>query len=160
MKPILHYSLIFTLFMLFSPSGWSNAVNPAGLIQLPAGTPVSLKLNEEISSQEVEIGHTVEFVVRLDVVINQQVVIATHAYAEGIVTDVEKYCGSCRPKRRGCGKVVIKVESVQAVDGQRIYLNGSPMKITGDCCGAGGPAIAHPEKTYRATVLNNVKINL
>lgn len=127
---------------------------------LPAGTPVSLTLNQEVSSEEVEIGHIVEFVVRMDVTINRQIIIATNAYGEGVVVEVKKFCEHCRRKRRGCGLLVIKADSVQAVDGSRIYLNGRPMKITGNCCCGGGPAIAQPERTYRAAVLNNVNINL
>ena len=129
-------------------------------VWLPAGTPVSLKLNQEVNGQEVEIGTTVEFVVKIDVVLKGKKLIATNTYAEGSVIESIKSCETCKPKNRGCGKIIIRVETVQAVDGQRIHLQGDPMTITGNCCCGGGPAVAKPERTYRSNVLNNVQIQI
>ena len=56
------------------------------LITLRAGTPVSLTLNQTISSDDAQIGNVVEFLVRSNVTVNGQVVIAAGSIAEGMVT--------------------------------------------------------------------------
>ncbi len=129
------------------------------LLLLKAATPVSLQLNQQLSSEEVEIGHAVEFLVRSDVVVNGKVVISAGSIAEGWVKDVKKMCQMRNCGSDWCAKLVITVESVQAVDGQRVFLRSIPHTIKGQCCCGGGPAIANIGTVLRANVLNNVKIN-
>ena len=132
--------------------------NPASneMVTLYAGTPVSLSLNQVVNSEHVEVGHTVEFLVRNNVMLNGKVLVATGTIAEGWVQSVTKRCtGRCN---RRCSEVTITVESVQAVDGQRIYLRSIPLTIKGDC-NRNQPAEIKLGTVASARVLNNIKIN-
>jgi hypothetical protein len=121
-----------------------------------AGTPIYLSLNQKVNSEEVEVGHTIDFLVRSDVTVNGNVLISTGTIAEGWVKSVTKRCdGRCN---RRCAEVTITVESVQAVDGQRIYLRSIPYTVKGDCS-RNQPAEAKLGTPVSARVLNNIKIN-
>lgn len=154
-------SLVALSVIIFSNFTVKN-VNPYftgndQLIELPAGTSVSLQLNENVSSEEVEVGNTVEFTVRSSVIVNGKVLIAAGSIAEGWIKDVEKTCETCNEDH--CAKLVITVENVQAVDGQRINLRSIPHTVKGKCCCGGGPAVAKIGTVVSAKVLNNVKID-
>lgn len=142
---------VFAVFISTVMKGNDNAS-----ITLYAGTPVYLEMSHEVSSQEVEIGHTVELFVSSDVTVNGKVVIATGSIAEGRVMEVEKACG--RRCNKGCATLSISVESVQAVDGQRLYLRSIPLEAKGDCY-RGTPAIISLGTKASARILNNTKIN-
>jgi hypothetical protein len=156
MKITIVSAIIFvaTSLMSFTP------VAPTAdmLITLRSGTAISLTLNEEVNGDEVEIGNSVEFMVRSHVTVNGQVVIAAGSIAEGMVKDVTKSCDSC--KKGDCAKLTIVVETVQAVDGQNIYVRSIPMTVKADCCcGEREPAVAHIGRKVSARVQNDVKIN-
>jgi len=125
-------------------------------VTLYAGTPIYLELNQEVSSANVEVGHTVELFVSSDVTVNGKVVIATGSIAEGRITKVVEACGRNCNKR--CAMVSLTVESVQAVDGQRLYLRGVPLEAKGDCF-SDTPAVLPLRTKVSARVLNNIKIN-
>lgn len=146
---------ILAIILCTIPNLYFTSPADAQMITLYAGTPISLTLNQTVNSEEVEVGHVVEFLVRSDVTVNGQVLIKTGTIAEGWVKDVTKTCqGRCN---RRCSEVVITVESVQAVDGQRIYLRSIPCTIKGDCS-RNAPAIAKLGTVVSARVLNNIKI--
>lgn len=96
---------------------------------LRAGTVVSLTTNEEIQFDEVQVGNTLDFFVRSNVVVNGSIVIASGAIAEGWVKNITTSCGG------HCSKITITAESVQTVDGQRIFVRSIPYIIEKDCCG-------------------------
>jgi hypothetical protein len=123
-------------------------------VRLPAGTPLSLVLNEEIDSEKAEVGSVVEFLVKSEVIVRGQVLIRTGAIAEGTVAKVDKLCGGCH---YSCPSVTIKVEQVQSVDGQRIYLKGLP-HIKKAPCGSYQSAVVPIGTTLKARVLNAAKI--
>ncbi len=147
-------SLIAVVMMSFS----AQAHPAATPITLRAGTPVSLTLNQTVSSQDVQVGNVVEFMVRSNVTVNGQVVIAAGSIAEGIVKHVENPCHKgCDAK---CAKLEIVVETVQAVDGQRVYVRSIPFVVKGECCGrCNEPAIANIGATVSARVQNDTNIN-
>lgn len=153
-------SFFASAFVLIA--GFASAMSPASapgfaddlLITLRAGTAVSLTLNEEFSAEDVSVGNAIDFMVRSDVTVNGQVLIAAGAIAEGWVKKVVSACdGGCN----GCSTITITVESVQAVDGQRIYLRSIPHTIKAPCCN--GNAQANIGANLSARVLNDVKIN-
>ena len=130
------------------------------LITLRAGTIVSLQSNEEISSDEVYVGNAIDFFVRSNVVVNGKVVITSGSIAEGQVKKVKSSCGG------NCAEITITVESVQTVDGQRIYLRSIPHKVRARCCDdcgefkvGGTPVDLQIGTNISARILNDVNIN-
>ena len=148
----------FALFVFVASSFTAMANdNHDILITLRAGTPVSLTLNQTISSDDAQIGNVVEFMVRSNVTVNGQVVIAAGSIAEGMVTDVTKTCDKCA---EDCAKLVISVETAQAVDGQRVYLRSIPLTIKGECCGnCNEPAVGNIGHVVSARVQNDSPID-
>ncbi len=153
-----HFRSFFALLLLAISSLTATANdNQDILITLRAGTPVSLTLNQTISSDDAQIGNVVEFMVRSNVTVNGQVVIAAGSIAEGMVTNVTKTCSNCSAE---CAKLVITVETVQAVDGQRVFLRSIPMTIKGECCGnCNEPAIGNIGRVISARVQNDTQID-
>ena len=124
------------------------------MITLRAGTAVSLTLNETFNAEDVSVGNAIDFMVRSNVTVNGKVVIAAGAIAEGWVKDVKGACdGTCK----GCATITITVESVQTVDGQRIYLRSIPHVIKAPCCR--GAANGNIGTNLSARVLNDIIIN-
>lgn len=130
---------------------------PATLVILPAGTLVSLELNQQVSSEDVEVGHTLEFTVRNDVTVNGKVLIRAGSLAEGRVTKVNKFLNACSACEGSCSSVTVTVESAQAVDGQSVLLNTTPLTKRGACAGV-GPAILEIGDRITARVRNDVTI--
>jgi len=126
-------------------------------IKIPAGTPVTLELIENVNSDEVQIGHPVKFMVRRDVVVDGKVVIRTGDMAEGWVKDVLPTC----PRRcnRRCASLTITARTVRTVSGQVIYLRSIPHEVKDKCC-CNQPAVAKVGTVVRAYVLNNARIQL
>ncbi|MEK7257795.1 MAG: hypothetical protein AAB316_23765, partial [Bacteroidota bacterium] len=129
-------------------------VPPSQTITLRAGTAVSLTLNETFTAEDVAVGNAIDFLVRSDVTVAGQVVIAAGSIAEGWVKKVETNCnGNCN----GCATITITVERVQAVDGQMVNLRSVPHVIKAPCCV--GTATANIGTNLSARVLNDIKIN-
>ncbi|MEM9887822.1 MAG: hypothetical protein AAF849_18145 [Bacteroidota bacterium] len=125
-------------------------------IYLGAGTPIALTVNEEINSELVEIGRVVELLVKSDVTVDGKVLIAAGTLAEGSVSEVSKLCRACA---YSCPSISIKVENVQAVDGQRVYLKGLPHTVK-KACGSYQAAKIEIGTTLRARILNNMRIGV
>lgn len=158
---MLKITKIFTTILSIALMSFSTTASMEGedtMISLRAGTPVSLTLNETVNSQEVQIGHTVEFLVRSNVTVNGQVLIAAGSIAEGMVKNVANPCSNgCDIK---CAKLEIVVETVQAVDGQRVFLRSIPFTVKGKCCGrCEEPAVANIGAVLSSRVQNDIKIN-
>ncbi len=99
-----------------------HPVHSTEKVVLKRGTPVTLRLLQDVNSALVEENNLIELEVALDVVVNTQAVIATGAYAEGFVTEAKKR----RMLGRGAS-LEIRASSAQAVDGQRVILIGQPL---------------------------------
>lgn len=147
------FSIIAFCLMSFAPSSSITAQ-----ITLRAGTPVSLTLNENVNSHDVQIGNVVEFLVRSNVTVNGQVLITAGSIAEGMVKNVETPCDyGCDVK---CSKLEIVVETVQAVDGQRVFLRSIPLVVKGKCCKkCYEPAEAKLGTVISSRVQNDININ-
>jgi len=91
---------------------------------IPAGTPVKVKLERDVSSASVNPGDTVTFRMAADYSEYGHVLISEDTRVHGIVSSVERRSAGGKP-----GTVTLQVESVRAVDGQRIPLNGAKMAV-------------------------------
>lgn len=131
--------------------------NLMAYVILPAGTSVSLELNQEVSSEEVEVGHSLEFTVRNDVRVNGKVLIRAGSVAEGRVTKVDKFLDACSACDDSCSKVTVTVESVMTVDGQSALLNSTPLTKRGGCAGV-GPATLEIGTRITARVRNDLTV--
>jgi hypothetical protein len=87
---------------------------------IPAGTPLKVTLERDISSASVNVGDTVTFRMTADYSEYNHVLIAEGTRVRGIVAQVDRRSAGGDP-----GNVTLKVKSVRAVDGHRIPLTGS-----------------------------------
>ena len=132
-----------------------NATPPENLIRdvfvtLWSGTPVSLELNEELSSRDIHVGQTVSFIVRSNVVVNGKVLIAAGMDGEGYISEKKRKCD------RDCAEIKIVLETVQTVDGQRVFLMDTARKTLVDCCR--GDATLPQGTTFSAKIRNDVQV--
>lgn len=100
-------------------------------IVVPDGTPFTVVTTEEISSKTATEGDPITFKADEDVIVDNRTVISKGAIVKGTVADAEK---SGRIGKGG--KLSIRVESVVAVDGQRIKLRASKGREGGDSTGS------------------------
>jgi hypothetical protein len=123
---------------------------PAGYIILPAGTRVTLILNQETGANDFSVGNAIEFKVKGDVRVNGKVAIPDGARATGVITKVKK---SCEGK---CSEITFTADEVQAIDGSSVALNSTPHIVKVPCCD--GDAQANIGTLVRATTLDEEKI--
>ena len=95
-------------------------------VVIPDGTLIRVRLGQNLSSNEVETGQTVDFRVTQEVRVGDAVVIASGAPAQGSIISAE----ASRRMGRG-GKLALTVERVQTVDGQWLSVRYSPQKNEG-----------------------------
>src|SRR3972149_3299666 len=108
---VVAYSIFFmAIFQSFSQA--------QQLVMLKAGTPVALEVVDTITSDKVAIGDIVKLRVIRSVKVDDVEAIKAGAEARGKVSDVKK-TGTWGKK----GELSIAVSSVQAVDGQDVYLS-------------------------------------
>lgn len=99
-------------------------------VVIPDGTEINIVTTEEISSKTAVEGDPLTFKVDEDVVINGKVVIARGALVKGEVSNAKK------SGRMGkAGALSIRVNSVQAVDDQKVKLRASKGKEGDDKTG-------------------------
>ncbi|MEM6316699.1 MAG: hypothetical protein AAF960_03460 [Bacteroidota bacterium] len=162
MKNLLNICFLFaTLFAtnLSATNGsyFTECVHEMSRIILRESTPVHLELNEKITAAKKNIGHTVEFLVRNDVVVNGRVIIASGGSAFGKVIDVEKsnVC-ECKACDEESSLLTIRVESVRAVNGTSVMLNSTPHTVTASCMD--GSATVNIGTTVTSRVRNNITL--
>jgi len=90
----------------------------SGLVKVELKTPVPLMVDEPLSSKTSKSGQTFRLVAAEDVLVNGKVVVAKGSSATGRITLVEK--GNINVE----GRVEVTVDSVRAVDGHNIPLEG------------------------------------
>lgn len=95
-------------------------------IILRENTEITLELYETVSSRDAVKGGLIELSVYRPIVVDGQILINEGRYAEGKVLEVRRSGVFGRP-----GKITVAAVSVDAVDGQRIYLNPKPFTNTG-----------------------------
>ena len=110
--------LIFKGFVLVIVLAW-GIVFPASAIELKSNTFVSLVLQQNLNSKDLELGDVVRFRVGPDVVVGNTVVIESGAVAISQVTAIDKHGMIGKG-----GSITLTVSEVVAVDGQSIHLLG------------------------------------
>ena len=95
-------------------------------VTLPAGTSIPIETSSMITSGNVVVGQRVNLRVSYAVKIGREIVIPAGSQVQGTVVSVKKRGIAGRP-----GKITIKAESVQAIDGTQIPLNSEPVSWKG-----------------------------
>ena len=115
--------LVVTVLMSYASAQEMSAI-PARLT-IPDGTPVELRLAENISSAHARIGDPLDFVVVRAVSVEGLTVIPAGTMASGSVTGVK------RKRFLGIGgRVALKLDSVELVNGDRVGLHAR-MEVKG-----------------------------
>lgn len=117
-RPLVYFVTIST-FLMLTGSHRNLSAQPNEKVKLTSGTVVALSLEKAINSDMAE-GTSVDLRVVRDVSAGDKVVIKSGTLASATITDV-KSSGAIGK----AGKVSLKLRSVQAVDGQQIFLKGS-----------------------------------
>jgi hypothetical protein len=112
-------NLLLMLFLLSWVTAQENGAIPANLI-VPDGTPVTLRLAENVSSAHARVGDRLDFIVVKDVSLEGFTVIPAGTMARGTVTRVKgkRFLGIG-------GNVALKLDSVELVNGDRVSLQAS-----------------------------------
>ncbi|MEM9885489.1 MAG: hypothetical protein AAF849_06320 [Bacteroidota bacterium] len=119
-------------------------------LTIPSGTSVILKTAETIHWENVTRGQTIQFMVEMDVVVDAQVVIRSNAIAFGKISNIIPATST------RSDAISIKVETVQAVTGEMIKLNGVQEVITNRLL---GESIGIPsDRRVTGYVMNNTKL--
>ncbi len=95
-------------------------------VVVPDGTKIRVRLEQNLTSDNVETGQTIDFRVTQEVRVGDAVVIASGAPAQGNIISAE----AKRRLGRG-GKLALTVERVQMVDGNWLSVRYSPQKVEG-----------------------------
>ena len=95
-------------------------------ILLRKGTPITLELMEDLSSNEADKGSTVEMSVYIPVKSGDATLIKTGVYAEGEIRDARRAGIFGRP-----GRISVVALTVTAIDGQRISLDSAVEEKSG-----------------------------
>jgi LssY C-terminus len=117
LRNILTYPLLVTLLFACGVAQ-QPAANPAELI-IPDGTPVTLRLAENVSSSHAHQGDQLNFTVVRDVNVGGFTLIPAGTIAHGSVTAVKgkRFLGMG-------GNVALKLDSVELASGERVALRG------------------------------------
>jgi len=110
------------LLLLFPLAQVNSGTIRGHWVELSAGTPVMLVLNQALDAEGLMEGQTLNCKIRQDVVFNQQVLIAhgTAAYARIVAVET---------KKRKIRSVLVELISTQATDGQTINLHSPFINI-------------------------------
>jgi len=97
------------------------------LVEIPEGTEIKIVTIDSISGKKAKEGAAVEFKVQEDVRVGDRIVIAKDAIVKGLVSQAKK------PGMMGRGgKLSVRVESTQTIDGQMIRLRAAKSGAGGD----------------------------
>ena len=115
----MRFSRCFILAMLLSCL-FSGIIVAAEAVTLKDGTPVMLRLTEEVSTKTKNVNDAIHFEVSRDVIVDGKIVIRAGASAEGTVT-------SCiKPDIIGQeGTICFMANSTKSVDGQYVSLRAN-----------------------------------
>ena len=96
-------------------------------VTLKAGTNIQLETVSAIYSETAQAGQMVDFKVTRDIKVDDVVVIPAGTIAKGQISRAEKAKGLGKE-----GYVEVRIKSLQAVDGQEIYLTGGDIYQEGE----------------------------
>jgi len=116
---------IFTLAASASVLALMSPAN-ASPVTLPAGTRVSVRLVQSLSSGTASVGQRVAIQAAAPVIVGNRVVIATGAGGAGRVESVSKAHG------KSAGQMTFEFVSIHAVDGSRVALSAIPRDSHGN----------------------------
>lgn len=116
-----------TLVVAFSLLTMSFKMQGDGEVILNAGTGIILETLSPIRSDKLMIGQPVDFRVARDVIVDGHTVIAAGTLAQGQVL----YARKARWLGRE-GRLEIQLKSVQAIDGQNVFLSGGNIYREGE----------------------------
>ncbi len=108
--------LLLTVFAVSCVSAQDRSPTPARLV-IPDGTPVTLRLAENVSSAHARVGDDLDFVVVRDVSLGGFIVIPAGTVARGSITGVrgKQFLGIG-------GNVALKLDSVRLANGDQVTL--------------------------------------
>jgi hypothetical protein len=142
-----HTSSVMGMNMPGEPTTCTPTVNS---VELAAGTIVYLEMTETVESGRATVGQNIVFRASADVVVDDHVVIRTHAVAMGRVAAIE-------PTTFGHPEeITIEVISVQATDGTMIALHSGQQTFKGRY--PNEQVTVQPGKKFTANVVNTTKI--
>ncbi len=95
-------------------------------VTLPAGTSIPIETSSMITSENTVVGQRVNLRVSYAVKVGREIVIPAGSQVRGTVVSVRKRKDAGRP-----GKITIKAESVQAIDGSQVPLNSENLSRKG-----------------------------
>lgn len=114
-RPLLFIPIAISFLLACMEVGAQSATpETSSPVTLPANTPVILQLKRSLYRKDAKPGHSVEFEVGYDVVLNGQVVIPSGTAVNGSVRQVEH--------GKGPREVLIDPGAVQAVSGEMVRL--------------------------------------
>lgn len=116
--------ILLTMFLMPYASAQEMSATPTTLT-IPDGTPIKLRLGENVSSAHARPGDRLDFVVVRDVSVDGFTVISAGTVAHGSVTGVKgkRFLGIG-------GNVALKVDSVELANGDQVRLRAQ-MKVKG-----------------------------
>ena len=124
-----HRFLLRSHVLYFRQPDPRSTVRPAGSLQSERTVQHSkpnASLLQPVDGKFLNVGQTIEFRVKYDVVINRRVVIAAGSPARGIITRLDK------PKMMGKGGYMeIQPQYVNTIDNQMLPISASPMRLEG-----------------------------
>ncbi|MGI9035037.1 MAG: hypothetical protein ACR2GD_03250 [Pyrinomonadaceae bacterium] len=103
----------------------------AGSVTIPDGTEIKIVTTEDISGQKVAEGDPLTFKVSEDVKVNGATVIAKDTIVKGTVSNAKK-----KGMMGKSGELSVRIDSTQAVDGQKIKLRATKSGEGGDNMGS------------------------
>lgn len=123
---LLVYFFIFGSSTIILQAQEPDTVPPVKIVQLERGTPVTLKLEQALRSDQLEENSIIPLTIALDVVSQGERLAITGAYGEARVRRVSQ------AKNFGKGGFLeIEAINMQLIDGQRARLVGERHKATG-----------------------------
>jgi len=117
-RPFILFMLVFTIITFINLPDLLNAQSQ-NKVKLRAGTVVAISI-ENSTTSEATLNSIVNFRVIRDVTVDDKVVVKAGSVATGTISEVNSTGAVGKP-----GKVAVKLNSVQAVDGQTVYISGS-----------------------------------
>ncbi|MBU1652979.1 hypothetical protein KKA00_12205, partial [bacterium] len=120
-------SIMIVIWYSILPLGIDFAISQTVKETIPAGTPVFVKIDHEISSKEYSAGSKVPVTVAHDVIVKGQVLIQAGAQCDAVVTSAQKAGAVGR-----AGRLTIQVNSVMSVGGTMIPIANATLNKEGE----------------------------
>lgn len=141
----------------FMPSSVSKAPNGGIEIMVTQGTPLMLRLQSELNSDDIEVGSVVLFEVANPLIADGQEAVAQGTLAEGEVTYINRNddCEKCTDNFQ---RIEIRVNKVKAVDGKFIWLYGKPLVVKSKCPNC--PVKIKMGTSVTSTVQNTTRVRI